>query len=160
MKNIESGEVLKDHINWVKFSGVTWHKNGFYYGRYPAPKENEKLTNANKNYKIYYHTLGTNQENDKLIYQDENHPERTFGISISEDEKYMFLYQQETTSGNGLFFKDLTNKKSKFLKLADGFDFEDRGAKLRHSIFNEKFTGKQGFPVDLNRAGSALGMLA
>ena len=42
----------------------------------------------------------------------------------------------------------------------DGFDFEDRGPKLSHGIFNEKFTGEQGFPVDLNRAGSALGMLA
>ena len=29
--NIETGEILKDHINWVKFSGISWKGEGFFY---------------------------------------------------------------------------------------------------------------------------------
>lgn len=124
VKNIGTGKELKDHINWVKFSNITWYKNGFYYGRFPEPEKNQKLTNANINYKIYYHKLGTEQKNDKLVYENKENPRRTYGVSISKDEKYLFLYEQETTSGNGLYFKDLKNKKSDFIKLASGFDYD------------------------------------
>ena len=29
VKEIATGKLLDDHIEWVKFSGITWHKDGF-----------------------------------------------------------------------------------------------------------------------------------
>jgi prolyl oligopeptidase len=60
VKDIETGETLEDHIEWVKFSGITWHKDGFYYSRYPEPEEDEELTTANQNQKVYFHKIGDN----------------------------------------------------------------------------------------------------
>ena len=58
-KDIETGEDLKeDHIQWVKFSGVTWYKNGFYYSQYPEPKAGDELKGVNENNKVYYHEIG------------------------------------------------------------------------------------------------------
>ena len=40
---------------------------GFFYSRYDAP-EGEALKQANYFHKLYYHRLGTDQSEDKLIY--------------------------------------------------------------------------------------------
>ena len=122
VKDIETGEILKDHIEWVKFSGITWHKNGFYYGRYPKPKENEELTTANQNQKLYFHVLGTEQKDDKLIFENKEIPKRRYNVSITDDEKYLFMREFETTSGNGLYVKDLLKPNSEFKLIAEGFE--------------------------------------
>jgi prolyl oligopeptidase len=124
VKDIETGETLEDHIEWVKFSGITWHKDGFYYSRYPEPEEDEELTTANQNQKVYFHKIGTTQEEDKLIWENPEFPNRGYGVGISEDEKIMFLSEWETTSGNGLYIKDLTDPNSVFVQIAEGFDYE------------------------------------
>ena len=68
VKDLTSGDILSDHLTWIKFSGMSWHGNGFYYKRYPRPDEHAELSAANDNAKVYYHQLGTSQEDDKLIY--------------------------------------------------------------------------------------------
>ena len=60
---------LDDRVEWVKFSGASWKGHGFYYSRYDAPKEGAELTNKNEFHKVYYHKVGTSQEQDQLIYQ-------------------------------------------------------------------------------------------
>lgn len=122
VKDIKSGEVLKDHIMWAKFSGISWYKDGFFYSRYPAPKEGEALKASNENNKVYYHKAGTDQIADELVYEDPEHPNHGFGISVSDDELYAFLTITQSTSGNALYFKKLNNKNSKWIKLVDNFD--------------------------------------
>jgi prolyl oligopeptidase len=96
----------QDKIEWVKFSGATWHGNGFYYSRYDAPIKGKDFSNQNEYMKIYYHTLGSNQAQDLLIYEDKNHPLRYFNAGITEDEKYTFINISEGTSGNEIWIKD------------------------------------------------------
>lgn len=122
VKDIKSGEVLDDHLKWVKFSGITWYQDGFFYGRYPAPEEGEELSGGNINQKLYYHKLGTKQKADELIYENPENPRRMYGASITEDQKYLFLTESETTSGNGLYVKELGKSNSNFVKIAEGFD--------------------------------------
>ena len=123
VKDIETGEMLNDKINWVKFSGISWQGNGFYYSRYPEPGKDKALTKANQYQKVYYHKIGTAQKEDKIIFEDKEHPHRMFGASVSDDEKFLFISFSETTSGNGLYFKDLENN-SDFKMIADGFDYD------------------------------------
>ena len=70
VRNIETGEDTDDLVQWVKFSGASWthdHK-GFFYSRYDEPKENTKLEDVNRYQKLYYHTLGTPQSEDTLVF--------------------------------------------------------------------------------------------
>ncbi|MBN2893182.1 MAG: S9 family peptidase [Bacteroidales bacterium] len=120
--NIETGELLKDHIEWVKFSGISWYKDGFFYSSYDKPEEGKELSSANENQKVYYHVVGTTQAEDKLIYQDKSVPTHGFGADVNDDETYLILSEWEGTSGNMLLFKDLTKENSEFVRLNDNFD--------------------------------------
>ena len=103
--NIETGEKMDDHIEWVKFSGMNWQGNGFYYASYDAPKEGDEFSASNLNHKIYYHELGTEQNEDKLIMENPAHPNWNFGLSTSEDGVFEFLWISESTSGYQLAFR-------------------------------------------------------
>lgn len=123
VKEIESGKLLTDHIKWVKFSGISWYKDGFYYSRYDEPVKGKELTSANENQKVYYHKIGTPQSSDILVYSDISVPTHGFGADVSDDEKYLILTEWEGTSGNILYFKDL-GKNGDFIKLNDNFDYD------------------------------------
>jgi len=105
VKELATGEDLDDHIEWIKNSGISWYKSGFFYTRYDKPAEGDELKGENINAKTYYHQLGTPQSEDVLEYQDEAHPNRSFHIGATEDEKYILLMAYESTSGNSLAFK-------------------------------------------------------
>ena len=122
MMEIESGKKLSDTLKWVKFSGMSWQKNGFYYSRFEQPKPGLELTAMNKNHKVYYHLVGTPQTNDKLIYENPKYPERNYGVQVTEDEHFLLLYETESTSGNALYCQDLTARQSGFKLLAPGFE--------------------------------------
>ncbi len=122
--DIETGQKLSDNIKWVKFSGIAWYKNGFFYSRYEQPKKGEELSSANKNHKVYYHKIGTSQNNDSLIYKDPKVPSHGFNAEVSDNEKYLIISEWEGTSGNILYFKDLTKPNSDFVKINDNFDYD------------------------------------
>lgn len=124
VKDMETGELLPDHIKWVKFSGSEWYENGFFYSAYDAPKEGSELSNANEYHKVYYHKLGTEQADDQLIYQDTEHAKRNCGAGVTEDKHFMIVSMTETTSGNALSVKDLTKKNSPLVPVVTGFDFD------------------------------------
>ncbi len=110
-----------DNIKWVKFSGATWYKNGFYYSRYDEPTKGKEYSNANEFMKIYYHTLGTLQKDDKLVYQDKENPLRYFNAGVTEDEKFLFINVSEGTSGTEILIKELATPNADFITLFKGF---------------------------------------
>lgn len=122
--NIESRKILDDKILWVKFSGISWYQNGFYYSAYDAPAEGQALSGSNQFHKVYYHKLGSKQTEDQLIFEDKEHPLRNFGAYLTEDEKYLLLSESESTSGNALYMKKTSEMEKPFLKVAEGFDYE------------------------------------
>lgn len=122
VKDIESGEMLDDHIMWAKFSGITWYKEGFFYTRYPEPAEGDALKGVNENNKVYYHKIGTLQDEDNLVYEDPQHPQWGFGVDVTEDEKYMIIYVTESTSGNALYFQELGVPGAKVHKVIESFE--------------------------------------
>lgn len=124
---VSDKSLLKEEIKFIKFSGTSWKgDDGFYYSRYPTPDENNKLTTQNQYHKIYYHKIGTSQSADVLIYEDKEHPLRTMGARLSEDEHFLMLSSSEGTSGSELWVKDMQNSSpaNGFVLLIKGFDTE------------------------------------
>jgi prolyl oligopeptidase len=124
LKDLQSGAMLADSIEWAKFTGIAWAGQGFYYSRYPEPKAGEKLTGSNQNSAIYYHAIGTPQSADQLVFKDPAHPDHYFGADVTEDERFLLLTSSESTSGNTLAFKDLNDKAPEFTHVAKGFDHD------------------------------------
>ncbi len=119
VKNIATGEVLNDHLVWVKFSGIAWKDNGFFYSRFPEPQN--ELSGVNENGKLYYHKVGTDQKDDQLAYEDPTNPDLSFSAEVV-NKRYLVIYGSVSTSGNCLYFKDLNKKNSQFVKVVDNFD--------------------------------------
>jgi prolyl oligopeptidase len=120
--DVESRKLLSDKIEWVKFSGISWQGNGFYYSAYSAPEPGKEFSNKNEFHKVYYHRLGQAQSKDQIVFENKEFPLRNVGAGVSEDEQYLFLTETESTSGNSLWIKDLTKSTSKPLQIAPGFD--------------------------------------
>jgi prolyl oligopeptidase len=124
VKNIATKEDLKDLIQWVKFSDISWKGNGFYYSRYDAPSDEKAFTQKNEFHKVYYHTLGKNQSEDELVYDDKTHANRNFSAQVTHDESYLVIYGSESTSGQSIVIKDLSNSQNKFASIVTNFDNE------------------------------------
>ncbi len=124
VKNIATKEDMKDVIKWVKFSDMSWKGNGFYYSRYDAPGDTKTLTQKNEFHKVYYHNLGKPQSEDVLMYEDKEHPNRNFSAQVTHDENYLVIYGSESTSGQSMMVKDLSNSQNKFINLVTNFDNE------------------------------------
>lgn len=122
VKDLKSGETLKDEINWVKFSGVQWLGDGFLYSRYPEPKKGDELKGTLLNHKVYFHKIGTSQADDELIFEDKDNPKRNIYSVVTEDERFICVSISEGTSGNMLLVKDTKNPSAGFIKIADNFE--------------------------------------
>ncbi|WP_439880645.1 prolyl oligopeptidase family serine peptidase [Pontibacter sp. MBLB2868] len=120
-----TGKKLDDQVEWVKFSGPSWYKNGFFYSRYDAPTEGNKLANKNEYHKVYYHKIGTQQGQDKLVYEDKAHAQRNFYGQTTDDERFLILNASEGASGaNALYYKDLKDPKATIKPIIDNFESE------------------------------------
>ncbi len=108
--DIEKKELLTDKIEWVKFSGAHWFKDGFFYNRYNSSETGNKYTSLNDNQMVYYHKLGTRQSDDILIYKDEENPHRSFWISSSFDERFIFLNVSELGKKGFRLYVNLTGR--------------------------------------------------
>jgi prolyl oligopeptidase len=125
--NVSDQSLLKDELHYIKFSGASWKgDDGFYYSRYPVSDEKDKLTNQNQHHAVYYHKIGTPQSADALVYEDKEHPLRTVGAWLTEDEHFLTITTSEGTSGSELWIKDMhdTSPKNNFTLLIKGFDTE------------------------------------
>lgn len=121
--DLKTNKTLPDHVKWAKFSGATWHKDGFYYSAYDAPQKGKEYSHVNENHKIYYHKLGTPQTEDRLIFENKKQPKRFYSVSIDEEEKHLFLYESGEGRGNALFVQDLNKGKNSFSTIATDFNY-------------------------------------
>ncbi len=122
--DLETRQNLADTLLWAKFTGIVWRGNGFYYTRYDAPEKGKEFSSENTFQKVYFHTIGQKQNEDKLIFHDEKTPRRYYSISLSEDERYLFLQTSAGTSGNTLKFMDLQAEKPEFITIADDMNYD------------------------------------
>jgi len=109
----ESKAVLEESLVDVKFSGISWYKNeGFYYSSYDKPESSE-LSAKTDQHKLYFHKLGTSQSEDEVVFggtAEQKH--RYVSGYVTEDDRYLVITGQESTSGNNLRIKDLSKPDS------------------------------------------------
>ena len=115
--DIASKTRLSDRLEWVKFSGATWYKDGFYYNRYPAPEKGKELSGNNEYHMVYYHKLGTDQNQDQLVYRDNERPHMYNSISATEDKKFLVLNAAPGTDGWEVWIKNPEDTQGKFKPL-------------------------------------------
>jgi len=122
---VDTGKDLPDLIKWVKFSGASWTKDGkgFFYSRYDEPKQGSALLSTNYFQKLYFHPLGTQQAEDKLIYERPDNKELGFGAAVTDDGHYLVIVVwQGASPKTRLYYKDLMRPDAPVVKLLDEAD--------------------------------------
>jgi prolyl oligopeptidase len=110
VREVDSGKDLIDDVKWMRFSELSWTKDskGFFYSRYPEPPEGKAMQAALSGQALYYHRVGTQQSEDRLIYERKDMPARFIQGSTTEDGKYLLIFIYEgSTNNNRLHFADL-----------------------------------------------------
>jgi len=125
VRNTETNEIIEDTLIDIKFSGLAWKGNdGFYYSSYDKPKEGSQLSGKTQYHKLFYHKLGTEQKDDKLIFGGEKQPRRYIRGYLTEDEKYLIITASVSTSGNELYIQDLSSINNPIVNIVNNFDSE------------------------------------
>lgn len=111
-----------DVIHNVKFSGTAWYGNtGFYYSTYEQPSDGSQLSAKTDQHKLYFHELGKPQEEDKQVFGDQVQ-RRYIGAGVTEDERYLVISAANTTSGNELYIKDLSQPEAPIVTVVDNLE--------------------------------------
>ncbi|WP_188071209.1 prolyl oligopeptidase family serine peptidase [Sphingobium jiangsuense] len=97
--DVDSGRMLADRIRWVKFSGLSWDKDGrgFFYSRFPEPEEGAAFQSLNRDSRIWYHRLGTDQSADELVYATPRHPGWNHAAEVTDDGQWLVITSSEGT---------------------------------------------------------------
>ena len=119
-----SGELLHDHLEWIKFSDMGWKGDGFFYSAYPRPEAGKEYSGANEYHNIYYHKLGTPQSEDILIFEDRENPLHFHSAEVSDDGRWLFLATSGEGIGNSLKVKDLSRDDSDWVVIEESQDYE------------------------------------
>ena len=121
--DVATKELLSDQVKWAKFTSAEWMGDGFYYSAYDAPKEGAEFSGKNENHKVFYHKLGTAQEEDQLIFENKQFPLRFYRAGVSKDENILFIYESGEGRGNALFMKEVNKPNAQFVQLATDFEY-------------------------------------
>ncbi|PYO83081.1 MAG: S9 family peptidase [Gemmatimonadetes bacterium] len=129
VRDVASGRDLPDHLQWIKFSGASWTKDGagFFYSRYPQPGD-KALTDVNRFQRLYYHPLGADQAADVLVYERSDQPDWGFGADVTDDGRYAVVtVWLGTDRRNRVYYLDLKDArhprvKGEVVRLLDEFD--------------------------------------
>lgn len=118
--DVVTKNIIGDTLVDVKFSGMSWYKDeGFYYSSYDRPK-GSVLSAKTDQHKVYYHKLGTSQDDDILVFggtQSEKH--RYIGARVTEDNRFLIISASISTSGNKLFIKNLDAPQNPIVTILD-----------------------------------------
>jgi prolyl oligopeptidase len=125
VRDVASGDDLDDQILWSKFSGAEWSPDGagFFYGRFPEPEDGSDLRAANFFQKVYYHQLGTSQDDDALIWEDPENKDLRADATVTDDGAYLIL-----TLGRGtddkyrILYRPLADADAEPVHLVGDFD--------------------------------------
>ena len=127
VRDVETGFDRPDHLKWVKFSTAEWMPDGsgFFYGRYPEPAAGEDLRGSNYHQKVYLHRLGTRQEQDELVWKDDQHKEWRASPTVTDDAAYLILtLQKGTDAKHRVLYRRLKEADADPVHLVGEFDAE------------------------------------
>ena len=121
----DSGEDTGDLIDFTKLGWVSWmpDNSGFFYSRYPPREDDPTRGDGSKAVSVYFHALGTDQAEDRLVFSQPEHPRRNPYAFVSEDGKYLLVpLQQEGYLENAVHYRKIGEPDSAIRPLLDQWD--------------------------------------
>jgi prolyl oligopeptidase len=126
IKDLTTGRDLPDRVQGVASARIAWAGRGFYYCRYAISSYLPTNGTARcEQQQVWYHRVGTPQEDDTLVYWSRDHPLRLHFVFTPENERWVVLSildAAENESGNELALLDRAAPGRNFGALVTGFE--------------------------------------
>lgn len=122
---VDCGEILEDKVKWARFTNIAWSGDGkgFFYSRFPEPDMDVTTTARIAGHAVYFHTLGTPQIDDRLVYSTPDQPHLVHVANVTDDGSYATIYSSPGSGGSVPTVLDLRTPDWKPRALV--FDFEN-----------------------------------
>jgi prolyl oligopeptidase len=139
---------LNDHLKNLKFSNLEWVGDGFYYSTYTQDGKFGKTLNQS----VYFHKIGTAQDEDKLFFKSEN-PAIQFYYTVTSDQRYLIFKETNEQLGySNIFYTDFKSEnpilKPLISKVPIGLNFIDSYENKLLAIATEKSFNKTLVEID------------
>ncbi|WP_232819976.1 prolyl oligopeptidase family serine peptidase [Aliidiomarina celeris] len=125
IRNVQTGRDLADEIRFTKFTNIAWlaDETGFYYSRYPTgantPNGDDQQPVA-----IYFHRLGTAQQNDPLIYSIADNSNHNPYPRVTRDGRFLVAVITDGFFANAIHIKEL-GTDSRWVRLFDDWQSQN-----------------------------------
>lgn len=101
-----------DHLTNIKFSGISWKDDGFFYSKFL-----NKGFEETKNQEVYYHKIGTKQSEDSLIFKRVD-IDKSFDVFTTDDERFLLIKETDKrTRVSNIFYIDYHSIEKHLLPL-------------------------------------------
>jgi prolyl oligopeptidase len=90
IKDTTTNELLREELTDTKFAAkemsISWFGDqGFFYQYWP---DREKKGEP----QLRFHRVGNKQEDDLVVFEDEENPDHTFAVEMTQDDQFLLLY--------------------------------------------------------------------
>jgi prolyl oligopeptidase len=121
-RRVSDATDLTDTLRYTKFWGVSWARDGsgVYYSRYPALAEGKGDDSGRPS--LYFHRLGTPQNEDRLVFEVTDHPTRIPSGRVTDDGRYLVITEFDGYEKNGVDLLDLRSPHAKVTPLFAAWD--------------------------------------
>ncbi len=128
IKDIDTDKFLADTIRYTRLDAPAWLPNdsGFFYSRFPRPDEVDNEEDMTYYQKVCWHTLGTPQSEDVIIYEDPVNKRYGFEPQVTDDGRFLVIHVWRGTDRENLvYYKELMDN-GPVVKLLNDWDAEYR----------------------------------
>jgi prolyl oligopeptidase len=119
-----TGKLLPDAVDRTRAASIAWKldDSGFYYTRYPkkgSVPEGQELYNRH----VFYHQLGTDPEQDALVFGEGRGPEDWPNVSLSNDGRWLLISVEQGWTKSELFLLDTQASSAAPVRVTEGKEF-------------------------------------
>ncbi len=124
-RDVATGKDLPDVLRFIKFVPIAWtaDSKAVYYARFPLKADGKG--DDTKQREVYWHKLGADVANDKLIFKVTDHPTRNPYVQISDDGKYAIFWLYDGSQSTGIYYRKIARDgtpSGETVRLIDSFD--------------------------------------
>lgn len=153
-----TGKLLPDAIPRTRAASIAWKldNSGFFYTRYPNKGEVPEGQDV-YNRHVFYHALGADPKNDRLIFGEGRDPQDWPGVDLSNDGRWLLITVDQGWTKSELFLQDLQSGAAP-VRITEGKNFLYGGEVFNGKIFittNEDAPRYRLFTVDAAAPGRA-----
>jgi prolyl oligopeptidase len=124
VRDTATGEDRSDEVCWSKFAWPCWLEDGsaFVYSRFDPP-EGDAYVASNAAERLELHRLGTDQDDDELVFALPDEPAITFWPEITEDGRWLVIVGSPGTEPHArVWVRDLHDAQGEVRPLVEVAD--------------------------------------